>query len=444
MELDMTQEWLKMTACDLGRGIENATISPIALTQTYLGAIAAHPMTDRIYARTTIDRAMCEATAAEDRANAGNRLSLLDGVPISWKDLFDTKGTKTEAGSRLLTGRTPDADARVLQNAVNAGLVCLGKTHMSELAFSGLGLNPMTQTTPCVNDLEAVSGGSSSGAAGSVAFDLAAAGIGSDTGGSVRIPAAWNDLVGLKTTSGNVSLDGVVELCPKFDTVGPLCRSVEDAAYLYAILKGQLPQPLKPTENPRLMILTSVALDDVEPTPMAAFNTACDTIRADGIGISERPFPIITDILNLAAVIYTYEAYAQWGEVLEVEGHKMFPEIFDRFMAGKKFSEDEYNSAWAQLDLARKNWAEITAEFDGVIIPSSPLMPPNLENLLTDSDYYRRANLLALRNTRIGNMLGLCAITLPTSTPSCGLMIMGAPNSELNLLNIAAKIEQVL
>jgi aspartyl-tRNA(Asn)/glutamyl-tRNA(Gln) amidotransferase subunit A len=440
----MTKEWLKMTACDLGRGIENGSISPIALTQTYLDAIATHPMTGRIYARTTADRALREATAAEKRAKVGKRLSLLDGVPISWKDLFDTKGTKTEAGSRLLAGRTPDADAQVLKNANSAGMVCLGKTHMSELAFSGVGLNPMTQTTPCVNDLDAVSGGSSSGAAGSVAFDLASAGIGSDTGGSVRIPAAWNDLVGLKTTSGDISLDGVVELCPKFDTVGPLCRSVEDAAYLYAILKGQSPQPLNPIEKPRLMILTSVALDDVEATPLAAFEAACDAIRAGGIEVVEQPFPIIADILNLAAVLFTYEAYAQWGEVLEVDGHKMFPEIFDRFMAGKKYSDDEYNSAWAQLDLARKNWAEITAEFDGVIIPSSPIMPPNLDNLLTDSDYYRRANLLALRNTRIGNMLGLCAISLPTSTPSCGVMIMGAPKSELNLLNIAAKIEQVL
>jgi aspartyl-tRNA(Asn)/glutamyl-tRNA(Gln) amidotransferase subunit A len=444
MELEMANDWLKMTACDLGRGIENGTISPIALTQTYLDAIAAHPMADRIYARTTNDRAIQEATLAEARAKSGKRLSLLDGVPISWKDLFDTKGTKTEAGSRLLTGRTPDADAVVLQNATNAGLVCLGKTHMSELAFSGLGLNPMTQTTPCVNDLDAVSGGSSSGAAGSVAFNLAAAGIGSDTGGSVRIPSAWNDLVGLKTTAGDLSLDGVVPLCPKFDTVGPLCRSVEDAAYLYAILRGDKPRDLTPFNSLRLMMLTSVALDDIETTPMASFNAACDAIRADGIEIVERPFPIIDDILGLAAIIFTTEAYAQWGEVLEVDGDKMFPEIYDRFMAGKKYSTDDYASAWAQVDLARKNWAEITAEFDAVILPSSPVMPPNLQNLISDSDYYRYANLLALRNTRIGNMLGQCAISLPTSTPSCGLMIMGAPNSEYNLLNIAAKIEQIL
>jgi aspartyl-tRNA(Asn)/glutamyl-tRNA(Gln) amidotransferase subunit A len=433
-----------MTACDLGRGIENGSISPIGLTQTYLDAIEAHPVTDRIYARTTHDRAKKEAAAAEARAIAGQRLSLLDGVPVSWKDLFDTKGVETEAGSRLLTGRTPDVDAVVLQNATNAGLVCLGKTHMSELAFSGLGLNPMTQTTPCVNDMDAVSGGSSSGAAGSVAFDLAAAAIGSDTGGSVRIPAAWNDLVGLKTTSGDLSLDGVVALCPKFDTVGPLCRSVEDAAYLYAVLKGTIPTPVKPKEKLRLMVLTSVAQDDLEPEPKAAFDAACDALRAQGHDVVDLSFPIIADILNLAAVIYTTEAYAQWGAVLEVDGHKMFPEIYDRFMAGKRFSADEYNSAWAQQDLARKNWAEVTAGFDGVILPASPVMPPNLHNLMTDSAYYRRANLLALRNTRIGNMLGLCSVSLPTTTPSCGLMVMGAPKTELELLNTAAKIEQIL
>lgn len=182
------QEWLKMTAADLGRGIGAGTIDPVALCQTYLDAIAAHPVADRIYARTTPERALAEAAAAAARAASGHRLSLLDGVPISWKDLFDTAGTETEAGSKLLKGRTPDRDAAVLANATAAGLVCLGKTHMSEIAFSGLGHNPSTATPPCVNDHDAVSGGSSSGAAASVAFDLAAAGIGSDTGGSVRIP----------------------------------------------------------------------------------------------------------------------------------------------------------------------------------------------------------------------------------------------------------------
>jgi aspartyl-tRNA(Asn)/glutamyl-tRNA(Gln) amidotransferase subunit A len=440
----MTKEWLGLSACDLGRGIADGSISPITLTQTYLDAISAHAITPRIYTTVTIARAQAEAEAAEERAKSGTRRSLLDGVPISWKDLYDSKDINTEAGSRLLAGRIPDQDALVLQRATDAGLVCLGKTHMSELAFSGLGLNPMTQTTPCVNDLDAVSGGSSSGAAGSVAFGLAAAGIGSDTGGSVRIPSAWNDLVGLKTTSGDISLDGVVALCPKYDTVGPLCRTVEDAAVLYAILKGEEPRPLKPAKTLKLMILTSLALDDLEAEPKAAFQGACEALRENGVKLVAKSFPEINGVLKLAATLFTYEAYAEWGEILEVDGHKMYPEILDRFMAGKNYSKEQYDAAWAEQEQARADWTDLTAEFDGVIIPSSPLLPPNLDRLMTDSDYYRHTNLLALRNTRIGNMLGLCVISLPTKTPSCGLMVMGAPFSELNLLNIAAKIEDII
>ena len=196
----MGDAWLTQSAADLGRGIGAGKIDPVALTEAFLGAIETHSSANRIYARTTPTRAINEALAARARAATGNRLGPLDGVPVSWKDLFDTAGTATEAGSALLQGRVPRRDARVLRHASAAGLVCLGKTHMSELAFSGLGLNPITASPPCVNDNAAVSGGSSSGAAASVAFNLAPVAVGSDTGGSVRIPSAWNDLVGLKTT----------------------------------------------------------------------------------------------------------------------------------------------------------------------------------------------------------------------------------------------------
>ena len=440
----MSQAWLKMTASDLGRGIENGSISPVSLAKTYLDAILDHPMSERIYTCFTQERAMQEAHSAETRAISGQRLSLLDGVPISWKDLFDSKGIKTEAGSEILSGRMPDEDAVVLKHASNAGMVCLGKTHMSELAFSGLGLNPIKQTTPCKNDLNAVSGGSSSGAAGSVAFSLAPIAIGSDTGGSVRIPAAWNDLVGLKTTSGDISLSGVVPLCPKFDTVGPLCRSVEDASLIYAILKNQPPTPLVQPKSLRLMALTSVAQDEIEDIPMAAFNDACKKLVQNDIKIIEEGFPVLIELLSLAGVIFTREAYATWGAVLETEGEKMFPEILERFMAGKTVAKDHYKNAWLFMEKVRADWARLTINFDAVILPSSPLLPPNQEKLLTDNEYYKHANLLALRNTRIANMLGLCSITLPTSVASCGFMIMGAPNTELSLLNIAAKIESYL
>ena len=155
------QEWLRQTVTDLGRGIGSGDIDPVDLTGTYLDAINGHPEKDRIYARVTEGRALAEAEAASNRQKSGARLSALDGVPISWKDLFDTAGDGTEAGSLLLEGRVPDRDAQVLANAKAHGLVCLGKTHMSELAFSGLGLNPSTATSPNVNDPDAVPGGSS-------------------------------------------------------------------------------------------------------------------------------------------------------------------------------------------------------------------------------------------------------------------------------------------
>ncbi|MCE8458938.1 amidase, partial [Rhodovulum sulfidophilum] len=240
----MASDWLGMSAGDLGRGIETGKIDPIDLATGFLDAIAGHPLCDRIYARPTRARALAEAEAARSRARSGLRLGPLDGVPVSWKDLFDSAGIATEAGAALLEGRVPRQDAEVLATATAGGLVCLGKTHMSELAFSGLGVNPVTATSPCINAPNGAPGGSSSGAAASVAFGLAPGAIGSDTGGSVRIPAVWNDLVGLKTTAGRISLKGVVPLCPKFDTVGPLTRNVEDAGLLLAALEGGRPADL--------------------------------------------------------------------------------------------------------------------------------------------------------------------------------------------------------
>ena len=231
-------DWRTMTAADLGRGIGAGRIDPVALADAFLEAIAAHPDGARIYARTTAARARAEAEAAAARARAGQRRGLLDGVPLSVEGSVRHRGRGDRGRLGAAEGPGAGARRRVLANATAAGTVCLGKTHMSELAFSGLGLNPVTATPPCVNDPAAVPGGSSSGAAASVAFGLAPAAIGSDTGGSVRIPSAWNDLVGLKTTAGRISCDGVVPLCEKFDTVGPLCRSVEDAAELLAVLEG--------------------------------------------------------------------------------------------------------------------------------------------------------------------------------------------------------------
>lgn len=440
------QNWLTMTASDLGRGIGAEQIDPVELTQCYLDAIANHPHRDRIYARVTEDRAQAEAKAAQARAKAGRRLSLLDGVPISWKDLFDSAGAGTEAGTALLRGRVPDRDAWVLRNATALGTVCLGKTHMSELAFSGLGLNPITGTPPCVHDENAVPGGSSSGAAASVAWNLAACGIGSDTGGSVRIPSAWNDLVGLKTTSGRISLEGVVPLCLKFDTIGPLARSLEDAAQMLAVLENGKVADLRGAslKGRRFAVLQTVALDDLRDQPGAAFDGALKRLSDAGAQLEPIHVPELSDAMALTGPLYTAEAYGLWRDVIEANPGAMFPEILERFRAGAGFSGPDYVSAWAKLESYRAAWDAATAGFDAVLAPTSPIMPPNHDRLLNDHDYYVTENLLALRNTRIGNLMGLSALTLPTGTPSCGLMMMGPPDGEEALLRLGAAAERAL
>ncbi len=440
------QDWLTMTACDLGRGIGMGQIDPVDLTETYLSAIDTHPHTDRIYARVTHDRARVEARAAQERSKLGLRRSLLDGVPISWKDLFDTAGVGTEAGSALLKDRVPDADALVLRNAAAMGTVCLGKTHMSELAFSGLGLNPITATPPCVNDEAAVPGGSSSGAGASVAWGLAACGIGSDTGGSVRIPAAWNDLVGLKTTAGRLSLEGVVPLCLKFDTVGPLARSVEDAAHMLAALEGGTPADLRGAslKGRRFADLQNVARDDLRDAPAKAYDDALLRLIDAGAEIVPLEVPELNEAMGLSGALYTTEAYGLWRDVIEANPEAMYPEILDRFRMGKAYSGPDYVASWSKLIACRRAWDAATARFDAVLAPTAPILPPNLDRLLNDHDYYVTENLLALRNTRIGNLMGLAALTLPTGTPGCGLMMLGYPGSEEALLRLGSAAESAL
>ncbi|MGR3343211.1 MAG: amidase [Paracoccaceae bacterium] len=442
----MSERWLAMSAADLGRAIGAGDIDPVTLAETYLEAIDGHVLTPRIYARLTVDRALAEAGAAADRAKSGHRLSLLDGVPVSWKDLYDTAGVATESGSALLAGRVPDQDAQVLRNASAAGLVCLGKTHMSELAFSGLGYNPVTETPPSVNDPDAVAGGSSSGAATSVAFGLAAAAVGSDTGGSVRIPAAWNDLVGLKTTVGRISLQGVLPLCESFDTVGPLCRTVEDAALMLAALEGGRASDLTGVSmtGARLMVLENVALEDVRDQPLAGFNSAVERLQEAGAIVERREVPCVADAMALSAVLFTTQAYAQWQREIEAAPEKMFGEILERFRVGAQFSGVQFIQAWQELRRYRDFWSKAVARFDAVIIPTSPTLPPNLERLSSDHDYYVTENLLALRNTRIANLMGLAALTLPTGLPSTGIMFMTPPNTEARLLRLGAAAEAAL
>ncbi len=437
---------LAASASELGRAIAAGEIDPRELVDAFLDAIDSHPDASRIYARSTPDRARQEAGEAAGRVRAGRRLGPLDGVPISWKDLFDTAGAATESGSLLLKGRIPEADAVVLNNASAHGLVCLGKTHQSELAFSGLGYNPVTATPPCTYGPDVVPGGSSSGAAASVAFGLAAAAIGSDTGGSVRIPAAWNDLVGLKTTHGRISLDGVVPLCRSFDTVGPLTRTVEDAAMLLAILEGKPPGALRsaPLEGMKFLVPEHVVLDDIEDAPADAFDRSIRALERAGAVIETAPLPEYADSLDLAPHLFAAEAYSEWRSVIEDSPQLMFHQILKRFRGGKQILATDYIEGLRRLDDLRASCLTRMEGYSAVLAPTSAILPPETDRLNTDPDYFARANLLALRNTRIINLLGQCALTLPAGAPSCGLMLTGSPMAEEKLLAIGASVAMVI
>ncbi len=442
----MTNPWSLMSAADLGRAVEAGKINPVELAEYFLDAAATHPQGPLTFARMTPARARGEAMGAAARAKSGLRRHALDGVPLSWKDLFDTADTATEAGSALLKNRVPKIDAKVLQTATLLGSVCLGKTHMAELAFSGLGLNPVTATPPCVNDDQAVPGGSSSGAAASVAFGLAPAAIGSDTGGSVRIPAAWNDLVGLKTTHARLSTQGVVPLCDSFDTVGPLARTVEDCALLLSLLEGAKPADLTGASltGTRLAILETVAMDDLRPAPAKAFEAAIARLTAAGADITYVTAPEVAEALSLAALLVTPEAYATWKDTIEAAPDKMFPRILDRFRSGAQASATAFIAGHRRLTQLRALFTARTSGFDAILLPTSPILPPNSKRLMTDDAYYVTENLLALRNTRIGNLLDQCVLTLPTGAPSCGISLMAGPGQEARLLRLGQAAERAL
>lgn len=442
----MSKTWANMTAAELGAEIDKGRINPVSLCEMQLDAIARHPLRNMIYARVMPNRSRAEAMAATSRAKAGLRRGPLDGVPISWKDNFDTAGRETEAGSALLKGRVPEKDAEVLRQATLQGTVCLGKTHLSELAFSGLGLNPVTATPPCINDEDAVAGGSSSGAATSVANGLAPAAIGTDTGGSVRIPAAWNDLVGFKTSLRRLSTEGVVPLCEMFDTVGPLAHTVEDCSLLFSAMAGSRTIDLTGSSlaGCRFMVLDTIAFDDIRDRPAKGFEDSVNRLARAGARIENGSFPQLKEAMSLAPILFTAEAYGIWRDTIEAAPEKMFPRILERFQSGEAFRAVDYVAAWRKLHDIRREWAAHTAGYDAVLLPTSPILPPKAERLLTDETYYVTENLLSLRNTRIGNLLDQCVLTLPTSQPSCGISVMTPAWTEERLLRIGAAAERAL
>ena len=449
----MSRPWHEMTALQLGAAIGDGAIDPVELTDHFLDRIEAIDVERTIYLRPMPERARAEALAARARARAGRRLGPLDGVPVSWKDLVDAAGVPTTAGTPL-SDRHPSRDAPLLARASRAGLVCLGKTNLPDFAYSGIGQNVHfgTPANPWDEAVPRAPGGSSSGTAVSIAKGLAPVGIGSDTGGSVRIPAAFNGLVGLKTTAGLLPLDGIVLLSPSFDTIGPLCRDAADANAMLAVLARRAAADLDGADIARATVLapTTYVWEEFDPGVHATAGAALEALAQAGAKVVHAPVPEFQEAHELIARhgnVISAEGYALWGAAIEAHPEQVDPTIRARFATTRGTTPEGIEAVRLGLiEIARRYLAR-TAAFDAVVMPTVPIPPPALEDAVASTDAAVEIYALIPRHTRFGNFFGLCGLTQPCGLSGglpVGLMWLAPPLEENRLLRLAAAAEPSL
>jgi aspartyl-tRNA(Asn)/glutamyl-tRNA(Gln) amidotransferase subunit A len=389
---------------------------------------------------------------AQDRLRAaGYVASPLAGLPVSIKDLFDVAGEVTLAGSLALDDALPaTADAPIVARLKAAGAVIIGRTNMTEFAFSGVGINPHYGTPGNPHDRSLIPGGSSAGAPVSVADGMAAVAIGTDTGGSVRIPAALCGLVGFKPTQHRVPRDGAVPLSTTLDSIGPVGVSVACCALTDAVMAGEICEvpAAMPPAGLRLGIPKTVMLEDLEAPVASAFERAVSALAGAGARIVELPLEMLGDSarINVKGGLPVAEAFAWHEKLIERRGHDYDPRIRTRIARGRDMTAAEYiRLANQRADFIRRFDAE-TAGFDALVMPTVPMTAPPMAAFARDEDY-ARLNLKLLRNTAIINFLDRCALTLPIEPPGAapvGLMVVGRHGEDRRLLAIGIGIEEKL
>ena len=405
----------------------------------------------RVFVKVYADAARTAAEAQDRLRAAGYVASPLAGIPVSIKDLFDVAGEVTLAGSKALDDAPPaKADAPIVARLKGAGAVIIGRTNMTEFAFSGVGINPHYGTPGNPYNRSLIPGGSSAGAPVSVADGMAAMAIGTDTGGSVRIPAALCGLVGFKPTQYRVPRDGTVPLSTTLDSVGPIGVSVACCALTDAIMAGE-PREL-PTAIPpgglRLGIPQTVMLDDLEASVAAAFEQAVSALARAGARIVELPLEMLDDSarINVKGGLPVVEAFAWHEKLIERRGEDYDPRIRTRIARGRDMTAAEYiRLVEARGDFIRRFDAE-TETFDALVMPTVPMTAPPIAAFARDEDY-ARLNLKLLRNTAIVNFLDRCALSLPIEAPGSapvGLMVVGRHGEDRQLLAIGGGIEILL
>lgn len=381
---------------------------------------------------------------------AGIEVSPLAGLPVSVKDLFDVAGETTWAGSTVLRDAPPAvADAPAVKRLRDAGAAIIGKANMTEFAFSGIGLNPHygTPANPADKDVARIPGGSSSGAAVSVAAGLCVAGLGSDTGGSIRIPAALCGLVGFKPTARRVPLAGAIPLSTTLDSIGAMTRSVDDCILVDSIIADQpLSIPGLPLKDMRLAVPQTLMLDALEPHVAASFSAALSRLSAAGARIVDASFAMLDE----AAALNKFsgvEAFAWHRGLLAAREAEYDFRVVKRIKQGTSMSAADY----IDLHRARRDWITRMegqlAPFDAVIMPTVPLVAPVIAELEASEEAFFKVNSLLLRNPSTINLLDGCAVSMPChaeGTLPVGLMIAGPAMTDRRILAIARAVEKAM
>ncbi len=443
------------TATGIAAAYRSGETDPVELVECLLARID-RSRGDNIFITVMPERARREAAASARRYRAGRPLSTLDGVPIGWKDLFDVAGARTTAGSRVLgEGEIKTRDVGVTANAARIGMVTVGKLNMTEFAYSGLGLNPHygTPANPNSPDIRRSPGGSSSGSGASVAARLLPCAVGSDTGGSVRIPASYNGVVGYKTSHGRVDTAGVVPLARTYDTVGPLARSVEDCIMLDRALRGTVGAELTRADSRELTLLVPLnqVTEGLEDAVGDAFERSLATLAAAGVRVRREHVDALDAVMDLTArhgTLTAAEAYHEFQALIDGERvGEIDRRVVSRIMDGKRMSAHDVIAIQRGRIAIRSALREQMA---GALLawPTTPITAPELAPLEASDETFHRTNLLTLRNTMPGNVLDLCCVAMPNGRSAAGmptsLLVSASHGEDERLLGAAIEIERVI
>jgi aspartyl-tRNA(Asn)/glutamyl-tRNA(Gln) amidotransferase subunit A len=436
------------------QALADGTTTSRALIEQCLARIAdPRGEGSRAFIKVHTESARAMADAMDILRRAGRVPSRYAGIPISFKDLFDIAGEPTPAGSRVLADAPPAAaHASVVQRMLAAGFVPVGRTNMTEFAFSGLGINPHygTPLSPWDREAGRIPGGSSSGTAVSVSDGMAVAGLGTDTGGSCRIPAAFCGIVGYKPTARRVPITGVLPLAPRLDSVGPLAPSVSCCAIIDAVLAGEAPALPVPCnlDGLRLAVPTNVVLDGTDGTVATAFEHTLTALSRAGVRVSHIAVPEFDEVsaVNAKGGLAASEAYAWHRALLAEKGDGYDPRIRVRIERGERMSAADYVGLVAVRDHLIAALDARTRGLDALIMPTVPIVAPRIVELENEREY-NRINMHILRNTILANFFDRCSISLPCHSADeapVGLMLVGETLGDARLFGMAAAIESLL